>query len=322
MKKAISLDFDGDVIPDGFIQGADETDGLEAFGGFGAFSGGDGSSQHRHDMHRDVTFSETPQPLEREHAFVEADGGGRRTSSSPLTADRDDVFEPEEDALPTEEERPVSEPSSESHHLQGHREIGERFEEGVSSCSMDNSLDLSDNASLSFSRKPITLQAELHPSADDITSSPNLSGPRQSNQSLTTLPPSSYPEASPPTSQAALPQLASLAEESSLHSGADSLNRMVSDVSSASSDTSFSRKREIKLVPLQSCSSVKESYKRRMEEALDFRGRSSSDNTPGEALKTTVPKMLEHCYADEGKLFMPFFLPGRVLHIQVEKSKQ
>ena len=52
------------------------------------------------------------------------------------------------------------------------------------------------------------------------------------------------------------------------------------------------------------------------------RVRKNSDPTPGGIIDSTVPKLLEHCRVDEHKAFMPFFLPGRVLHIQVRKSER
>ena len=51
------------------------------------------------------------------------------------------------------------------------------------------------------------------------------------------------------------------------------------------------------------------------------RVRKASDPTPGGILDNAVPGLLEHCRADESKSFMPFFPPGRMLHLQVENSK-
>lgn len=51
------------------------------------------------------------------------------------------------------------------------------------------------------------------------------------------------------------------------------------------------------------------------------RERKVSDLTPGGVLDDAVPKLLEHCRADESKAFMPFFPPGRLLHLQAEKSQ-
>lgn len=56
---------------------------------------------------------------------------------------------------------------------------------------------------------------------------------------------------------------------------------------------------------------------------FEMRERKSSDAiTPGGVIDSAVPKMLEHCCADERKTFMPFFLPGRILHLQVKKNSR
>lgn len=52
----------------------------------------------------------------------------------------------------------------------------------------------------------------------------------------------------------------------------------------------------------------------------ETRIRTNSDLTPGGVIDNTVPKLLEHCRVDEHKAFMPFFPPGRILHLQVKKS--
>jgi len=302
IKKAISLDFDGDFIPDGFIQGADEADGPGVFGGPGTIGGSDGSSKHRYAVLNDLHCFETPPPQKKEHTFIVPDSSGSRTSSSPSAEHEDKVFEPEQDETLPEEARHVSETSSSSRNL----EQRENREDSSSPHA----------TSPSHGHEPITLQAEVHPS-NYLTSSPDQSGPPHSNQSLT--PPFSPKAASPPSSRASPPP-SSMAEPSSSHSGADALNIVSPNPNSASSNPS--RTREIKLVPLVSSHSARGNEERRVEEALDGRERAQSDSTPGEALKTAVPKMLEHCYADEGKLFMPFFLPGRVLHLQVKRSSR
>ena len=54
----------------------------------------------------------------------------------------------------------------------------------------------------------------------------------------------------------------------------------------------------------------------------EMRTRKNSDLIPGGAIDRAVPKLLEHCRVDEHKAFVPFFPPGRLLHLQVEKSNR
>lgn len=54
---------------------------------------------------------------------------------------------------------------------------------------------------------------------------------------------------------------------------------------------------------------------------LDDRSRLDSNVlTPGGAIDSALPKIHEHCRVDEASTFMPFFPPGRLIHLQVKRS--
>ncbi len=50
------------------------------------------------------------------------------------------------------------------------------------------------------------------------------------------------------------------------------------------------------------------------------RDRINSDPTPGGIFDNTIHNLNQHNRVDETKTFTPLFLPGRILHIEVEKS--
>ncbi len=50
--------------------------------------------------------------------------------------------------------------------------------------------------------------------------------------------------------------------------------------------------------------------------------RRNSDLTPGGVIDSSVPQILENCRVNESREFVPFFPPGRMLHIQVERSER
>ena len=57
------------------------------------------------------------------------------------------------------------------------------------------------------------------------------------------------------------------------------------------------------------------------EDAPVTRKRKPSDPTPGGSIDNAIPELLEHCRVDEHNSFTPFFPPGRMIHIQVQKSQ-
>lgn len=54
----------------------------------------------------------------------------------------------------------------------------------------------------------------------------------------------------------------------------------------------------------------------------DAHSRRGSAPTPGGVIDRALPDIHEHCRIDETSTFMPFFLPGRLLHLQVQKSNR
>lgn len=59
------------------------------------------------------------------------------------------------------------------------------------------------------------------------------------------------------------------------------------------------------------------------DESRGTKRRKGSDLTPGDfVLGNAMPMLEQHCRVDENKGFMPFFPPGRMLHLQVKKSER
>ena len=248
LRKAVSLDFDSEVFPDGAIQGTEEVD-------FPVF---DGNSS--------PNIQETTFTLPTEHAQIVISKDFKHTPSSQ---DFESVTS-------------LTQPSITSH-------LHSTSPEPITSSLQDSDLPLLPSSS---------------PSSSSSSPKPSATFPYASDLNLEIAPQSTEPRPSPPRPK-------------SLSTYATLLNEDQPGKDSASSKPKQTR--EVKLVRLASSHYVK--TKEETEEVMD-RERTMSDATPGGVLDSTVPKLLEHCYADERKLFMPFFMPGRVLHLQVKKNNR
>ena len=50
--------------------------------------------------------------------------------------------------------------------------------------------------------------------------------------------------------------------------------------------------------------------------------KNSNAPTPGGAIDCAMPDIHEHCRVDETSTFMPFFPPGRLIHLRVQKNNR
>lgn len=295
MKKAISFDFD--TIPEGAIQGADEVD-----------------------------FSEECAPLEEETVF----GIPEPTESSPSVSKKSEfVSDSPSGHVATFTLEYSSQPSEEAtaNQNQNSSSLDNVPSEDYPESSIEHVMPASNESSHVQSSSPeyITSHTNSIITTDQNTNDPNT--PPTTAAALPCKVESDQTNVPPPDSL----EINSLSRTSRLKLLAQSNTSLTLNFKDNQSEVSErsvnSRIVQEGLVKVASHHSSDDGSKEGIEELPGVeesfnRQRKPSDATPGDLLQNAMPKVFEHCRADEGKHFMPFFIPGRVLHLQVKKSQK